>query len=159
LIDSLPEHLYVKDAEGHYILNARHVKDLGAASPEEVAGKSDFDFYPRELAEQYRADEQEIIRSGRPLVGKEEPCMDEEGNSTWHSTTKVPLRDGDGKIIGIVGTSRDITERKRAEETLKASEERYRTVVQQTADVIFLVPGPIPRSPETPPCTIEVIET
>jgi PAS domain S-box-containing protein len=142
LIDSLPEHVYVKDAEGRYILNnAQHVKDLGAASPEEVAGKSDFDFYARELAEQYRADEHEIIRSGRPLIGKEEPCMDEEGNSTWHSTTKVPLRDGDGKIVGIVGTSRDITERKRAEEALKASEERYRTVIEQTADAIFLVDG------------------
>src|SRR5919202_4471158 len=70
LIDDLPGQVYVKDTEGRYLLNnSKHVDALGAASPEEVAGKSDFGFYPKELAERYRADEEEIIRFGRgPLL-------------------------------------------------------------------------------------------
>jgi diguanylate cyclase (GGDEF)-like protein/PAS domain S-box-containing protein len=120
LIDDLPEQVYVKDTEGRYIVNnVAHLRILGVASPEEVAGKSDFDFYPNELAEQYRADEQKIISSGRPLVGKEEPSVDGEGNERWHSTTKVPLRDERGKVVGLLGMTRDITERKALEEKLE----------------------------------------
>src|ERR671917_174184 len=97
LIDALPEQVYVKDTEGRYVLNnLAHVRALGAASPEEVARKSDSDFYPEELAERYRADERELIRSGRPLIDKEEPSVDGEGNERWHSTMKVPLRNGSG---------------------------------------------------------------
>ena len=101
-----------------------------------MTGKSDFGFYPKELAERYRADEQEITRAGLPLVDKEEPSEDEEGNRSWYSTTKVPLRDDRGKIVGLVGTTRDVTERKEAEEKLRESEERYRTVVEQSAESI-----------------------
>src|SRR3989337_3840417 len=127
LIDSLPEQVYVKDTEGRYVLNnLAHVRALGAASPEEVAGKPDFDFYPEELAERYRADEREGIRSGRPLIDKEEPSVDGEGNERQHSTTKVPLRDGNGEIMGLLGVTWDETERKAAEEALKESEERFR---------------------------------
>ena len=116
LIDSLPEQVYIKDTEGRYVLNnIAHVRALGAASPEEVTGKSDFDFYPKELAERYRADEQEIIRSDLPLVDKEEPSENEEGNRSWHSITKVPLRDGSGEMVGLVGVTRDVTEHKEAE--------------------------------------------
>jgi diguanylate cyclase (GGDEF)-like protein len=71
------------------------------------------------LAKQYYADEQEIIRSGQPLINREEPLMDQlTGRKGWLSTTKVPLRNSEGKIVGIVGIGQDITERKRAEEKL-----------------------------------------
>jgi PAS domain-containing protein len=109
LIDSLPEQVYVKDTEGRYLLNnLAHVRALGAASPEKVAGKSDFDFYPKELAERYRADEREVLVSGRTLIDKEELSVDGEGNQRWHSTTKVALREGRGEIVGLwarLGTS------------------------------------------------------
>jgi PAS domain S-box-containing protein len=124
LIDSLPDQLYVKDTEGHYLLNnLEHAKALGAVSPEEIAGKTDSDFYPSQLVERYRADEREVVGSGLPLVDKEEPIVDEEGNERWHATTKVPLRDGNGKIVGLAGLTHDITERKWAEEALQKSEE------------------------------------
>ncbi len=120
LMDSLPDDIYVKDTNGQYVLNnLSHVKALGASSSEEVAGKSDFDFYPKELAERYRTDEQEIMSSGRPLVGKEERSVNQEGNERWHSTTKVPLRDESGKVVGFVGMTRDITEQKTLETRLE----------------------------------------
>ncbi len=139
LVDDLPDQVYVKDTEGRYLFNnAKHVEALGAVSSEEVAGKSDFDFYPKELAERYRADEEEVVKSGQPLVCREEPSVDEDGNKTWHLSMKVPLRNGSGEIVGLVGMTRDVTERKRAEEKLRESEERYRTVVEQSMEGIWL---------------------
>ncbi len=140
LIDDLPDQVYVKDTKGRYLFNnTKHVEALGAASSEEVTGKSDFDFYPKELAERYRADEQEIIRSGQPLICREEPSVDGEGKKRWHLTMKVPLRNGSGEIVvGLIGMTRDVTERKRAEEKLKESEERHRAVVEQSVEGIYL---------------------
>jgi PAS domain S-box-containing protein len=139
LIDSLPEQFYVKDTEGCYLFNnLAHVSALGAESPEKIAGKSDFDFYPKKFAERYRADEQEIFRSGKPLVDKEEPSVDGEGNERWHSTTKVPLRDGEGKIVGLVGTTRDVTERTEAEEVLRESEDRFRSLTNAASEGIAI---------------------
>src|ERR687890_613301 len=140
LIDALPEQVYVKDNEGCYVLNnLAHVRALGAASPEQIAGKSDFDFYPEELAERYRADELVVLDSGRPLIDKEEPSVDGEGNERWHSTTKVPLRNGDGEIVGLVGTTRDVTDQKEAQEALKESEERFRTAFEDSPIGVALV--------------------
>jgi diguanylate cyclase (GGDEF)-like protein/PAS domain S-box-containing protein len=124
LIDSLPDQVYVKDTEGRYLLsNLEHAKALGATSPEEIAGKTDSDFYPSQLVERYRADEREVVELGLPLVDKEEPSVDEEGNERWHASTKVPLRDGSGEIVGLAGLTRDITNHKWAEDALQKSEE------------------------------------
>ena len=140
LIDALPEQVYVKDTDGCYVLNnLAHVRALGAASPEQIAGMSDLDFYPEELAERYRADERVVLDSGRPLIDKEEPSVDEEGNERWHSTTKVPLRNGDGEIVGLVGTTRDVTDQKEAQEALKESEERFRTAFEDSPIGVALV--------------------
>jgi hypothetical protein len=81
-IDRSPQHVYTKDTESRYVLNQIvHVRSfLGTASPEVIVGKTDLYFYPKELAKRYRADEQEVIRSGQPLVGKEELGQDGEGN-------------------------------------------------------------------------------
>jgi diguanylate cyclase (GGDEF)-like protein/PAS domain S-box-containing protein len=138
LIDSLPEQVFVKDAESRYILsNIAYVRALGAKSPEEIAGKSDSDFYPRELVEQYRSDEQGIFRSGQPLVDREEQSVDEEGNERWHSTTKLPLRDDSGKIVGLVGITWDVTERKRAETELQALQREHQELIDSVDAIIW----------------------
>ena len=83
-----------------------------------MRGKTDYDYYPKEMASKFYWDEQEIITSGKPLVGHEEKGLNEKGEVVYISTTKIPLRNKEGKIIGIVGIGRDITERKKVEEKL-----------------------------------------
>jgi PAS domain S-box-containing protein len=117
LIDTLPDTIYVKDTESRFIIGNIGVAHLmGAATPEFLNQKTDFDFYPRELAERYFADDQAILHSGQALINREEPVVDTEGRSGWLLTTKVPLRDSHGKVVGLVGIGRDITEYKRLEE-------------------------------------------
>jgi PAS domain S-box-containing protein len=117
LINKLPDcNIFLKDEQNRFILtNAFHLKALGAKSLHEVVGKTDFDFFPRELAEQYYRDEQEVIRSGQPLINREERMVDSEGKEYWLLTTKVPVYSRKGKITGIAGLSRDITIRKKLE--------------------------------------------
>ena len=94
---------------------------LGAAHPDEVAGKSDLDIFPAELAKQYFADEQALMEAGRPLDREETVVDPKTGETRWLQTTKTPLRDQAGKVIGLAGISRDITHRKQAEEMLRQS--------------------------------------
>lgn len=123
LIDSLPDRIYAKDTEGRFILkNEADARQMGAASTHEIIGKTDFDYYSAELAAQYHADDQAVIQSGQPLINREEPSLDAAGNPGWILTTKVPLRDEQGKAIGLVGIGRDISERKRVEDELRRSE-------------------------------------
>lgn len=133
LIDNIPDLIYTKDAESRFLINnAAHLRSLGVTSQEEVLGKTDLDIFPSELAEQYYADEQEIFRSGQPLRDREEPVVDQTtGERTWVLTTKVPLRDSLGRVVGLVGVGRDITDRKRAEEVL----ERRRAQLECLSDV------------------------
>ena len=120
IIDMLPNNIFVKDTQSRFVLNnLAHLRLLGAAQPEEVLGKTDLDYFPKELALQYRADEEALLRSGQPLVAREEPVVDPQGRRHWVVTTKVPLKDSSGKIIGLVGINQDITERKHMEEQLK----------------------------------------
>ena len=120
LIDNLPDCIYVKDTESRFLVaNNGLARLLGAKTAEQFLGKTDFDFFPRELAARYHADERAILASGEALINREEPTVDGAGNSKWLLTTKVPLRDGLGKVAGLVAVSRDITERKRVAETLR----------------------------------------
>jgi two-component system, sensor histidine kinase and response regulator len=81
LIDNLPDFIFVKDVDSRFVVNnAEHLRALGAATQEEVVGKTDFDLFPEDLAARYHTDEQEIVRTGRPLIGREEPLRDTSGN-------------------------------------------------------------------------------
>jgi PAS domain S-box-containing protein len=118
LLDYMPDHIYFKDAQSRFIRNSRsQAKSLGLSDPAEAVGKSDFDFFPH--AQLSYEKEQEIMQSGKPLMDLEERVVWPDGRETWVSTTKMPLLDQDGQVIGTFGISRDITERKRAEAALQ----------------------------------------
>ena len=121
LIDAIPDHIFVKDLQGRYLLdNVAHRRFLNIAGTEHLTGRTVFDFFPRELAEIYAADDQSILASGKPILNREEPAVTAEGNLTWLSSTKAPLRGVSGEaLIGLVCISSDISERKLAEEKLR----------------------------------------
>ena len=120
LIDNLPDAIYAKDTQGRYVVkNLADVRLMGAASPEEVIGKTDFDYYPDEIAARFSADDQTVIRSGQPLINREEQNISAAGGQRWVLTTKAPWRDNKGQIIGLVGIGHDITARKRTEERMR----------------------------------------
>jgi PAS domain S-box-containing protein len=119
LMDNLPDAIYFKDADGRFTrINKAQAERFGLSDPAQAVDKTDFDFFTAGHAQPAYDDEQEIIRSGQPLVGKEEKETWPDGRQTWVSTTKLPLRDNQGHMIGTFGVSRDITERKRAEEEI-----------------------------------------
>ena len=112
------------------IANTAQLNLLGESHPEAVIGKTDADYFPSRYAAQTLAAEQEVLRSGTPLINHEEPFTDRENNQRWVQTTKVPLRDSKGNIIGLVGLCHDITERKRAEAELQESARRLQSIIE-----------------------------
>ena len=138
LMDNLPDVIYFKDRESRFTrINKAHAELFGLSDPAQAVGKSDLDFHTAEDAKEYYRNEQEIIRRGQPLVGKEEKHTWPDGRVTWVSTTKMPFRDANGAIVGTFGVSRDITERKQAEEALRTSEERYRELFENASDLVY----------------------
>ncbi len=123
LIDNVPDLIYVKDTQGRFLVaNEAIARIMGADGPHGLLGKTDFDFYPAELAIQYHSSEQELLRSERPILDREEMIVDSQGRKKWLSTTKVPLYDREGQMIGLVGMGRDITARKQLEEQFRQAQ-------------------------------------
>lgn len=120
LVENCPFRIYAKDAQSRFIFgNAEVVRIMGVESAAALLGKTDFDFYPQELATLYFNDEQNLLRSGIPVIAKEEPVIDQSnGQPGWTLTTKVHLRDEQGKVLGVMGIGFDITERKQMEQEL-----------------------------------------
>jgi PAS domain S-box-containing protein len=117
LMDKLPYRFYFKDLDSRFIAVSRALaEDHGRKDPAEMVGLTDHDLFSSEHAEAALADEREIIRTGKPMIDYEEKETWRDREDTWVSTTKMPLRDAQGKIIGTFGITRDITEKKRAAE-------------------------------------------
>jgi tubulin-specific chaperone A len=137
LIDSLPDLIYVKDAESRFMINnTAHLHALGATSQDDVLEKTDLDLFPKELAEEYYTDEQEMIRSGQSIINKEEIVVNQTTNETrWMSVTKVPVQDDQGNTVALVGMNRDITERKQLQQQVQESLQRRERQVQVSLDL------------------------
>ncbi|MGB9464408.1 MAG: response regulator [Candidatus Acidiferrum sp.] len=124
LIDNVPDFMYVKDAGSRFVVvNASLAHSMGMKSPEEVLQKTDFDFYPKELADAYYQDEQNVIRTKQPLFNREEECFEASGNRIWLLTTKVPLYDKNDRVTGVAGVGRDITHLKKTQEEMQKARE------------------------------------
>jgi PAS domain S-box-containing protein len=131
LIDNVPDRMYAKDTESRFIIaNKALIKRMRVNSLKDVVGKTDFDFVPPELAAQFRADEEAVIKSGEPIINREEPIDTLDGRIRWNLATKVPLRDSQGNIIGIVGIGREVTEFKLAEIELERRALQLQTAVE-----------------------------
>ena len=127
IIDISPDAIYVKDRPCHKTLaNPAELKYMGCQTESEAVGKNDFEIYPEELARGYFADDQAVISGGHPVLNREEKVVSPNGEVRWVLSSKIPLRDADGKIAGLVGLGRDITERRKAEELLRESEAKLR---------------------------------
>jgi len=137
LMDYSPDYIYFKDDQSCFIRISKALAGyFGFSEPFQAIGKSDFDVFDAQGAEQYLADEQEVMRTGNSVVGKEEEQTWPDGTITWVSSSKVPLRDADGRIIGTFGISRDITERKRAEGQLQAAKEAAEAASRAKSDFL-----------------------
>jgi len=138
LMDSLPDLIYFKDLKSRFTrINRAMSRFFGLAEPAEALGKTDFDFYAGPQAQHAFDREQEIIRTGQPLVDFEERMVGRDGQETWFSVCKLPLRDADGKVVGTYGLSRDVTAHKQQEEMLRQSESLYHSLVESLPQCIF----------------------
>ncbi len=140
LIDALPDLIHVKDLDGRYMLsNAAHMRYCGVQSEGELLGKTPEEADLEMVVTSYIEDTHLVLVSGQPVVHVERQGLNARGEQVWLQTTKVPLRDGSNKMMGIVSIATDITQRKRDEERIRASEERLRAVVTSAPVFIFAV--------------------
>jgi two-component system NtrC family sensor kinase len=143
MIDLIPAFIYAKDPHSRFTACNKLVADRMGVEPAELIGKTDFDFFPREHAERFFADEQALIHSGVPLINHEEIAFDKtRGMDRVILTSKIPLRDEAGNLTGIVGTGFDITDRKDAEARM-ASSDRLESIGRLAAGVAHEINTPI----------------
>jgi PAS domain S-box-containing protein len=139
ILDNVPDHVYFKDKESRFLKISRSQSGVfGLGDPTQAVGKTDSDFFSYEHSQQALKDEQNIIQSGIAIVNIEEKETWPDGRETWVSTTKMPLQNAGGQIIGTFGISKEITERKHAEQALRENEEFFRLLFTASPDAILL---------------------
>jgi diguanylate cyclase (GGDEF)-like protein/PAS domain S-box-containing protein len=139
IFNSVSVRLFWKDKDLVFLgCNAAFARDAGFADPKDVVGKSDFQMVWSEQAEAYRADDREVVDTGRSKLLIEEAQTTADGKAVTLLTNKIPLRRPNGEIYGVVGTYMDVTERKRIEDAVRESEEKFRTVFSTVSEGILL---------------------
>ncbi|MGJ8652452.1 MAG: PAS domain-containing protein [Opitutaceae bacterium] len=140
LLDNVPDAIYFKDLSSRFIkVNSAMATQFGKnQKPEDYIGKSDFDLFTKEHAQPAYDDEQEIINTGKSLIGKIEKETLPDGSVNWVTTTKLPLRNSDGIIIGTMGISRGVTELKEAQVALARESTRLKAIIEHALAGIYV---------------------
>jgi PAS domain S-box-containing protein len=140
LLDNTTDFIFFKDKQGRFIKTSRsHCRYLGQEEPRHVIGKTDFDFYSHDLAQEYQADERFVLHNNSPIIDKEERASLSNRDDEWLATTKIPLVDENQDVIGLFGITRNISMQKRTEQELRQSEVQYRTALNAMQDAIHVV--------------------
>ena len=141
VIEALPDLIYVKDAVGRFLIaNAATARFMGRNDSAELIGRSDFDFYDASDARQWRKAELRAMAADGP-VRLIQPSFDADGEEGWMASLKMKIQDADGRMMGLIGVDRDVTEQRRAERALKASNARYRDLVDGSLQGILILAG------------------
>ena len=144
LMDNIPDAIYFKDLKSRFLrISKAMATKMGFPDSGKLIGKTDFDIFTREHAQQAYDDEQKVIRTASPMIGIEEKETWPDAHVTWVSTTKMPLRDKNGRVIGTFGVSRDITKRKLAEEALRFRVEFEKLITSISTKFVNLTSGQI----------------
>ncbi|MGI9470734.1 MAG: PAS domain-containing protein, partial [Rubripirellula sp.] len=139
LLETVPDSVYFKDSDSRFIRLSRScARKFGLDDPREAIGKSDADFFSLEHSRKALSDERKIMESGEPILAEIEHETYEDKTEGWCSTTKVPLKDKKGKVIGTFGISRDVTEQKKAEQELGRERDLLKTIIDNVPDLIYV---------------------
>ena len=138
LLDSIPDSIYIRDRDGHYtVVNRALALLVGCEDPEQVRGKTPFDFFPADRAERFIAEDHQVMESGEMMNNQNSRLRDANGEVRHLLTIKVPVRDHDGKVFGIVGINRDVTEQERARQALRQTENRMQEIVDYSPSPMY----------------------
>lgn len=138
LLNNIPDFIYYKDTYGKFLrVNLAFAKWMGYENPDEIIGKTDYDFFEKELADTYANIEKKITSTGKGILNFDEYNKTISGKESWVITSKLPLKDEEGNIIGILGISRDITERKLLEKTLWSEKEELKITLKSVGDAVI----------------------
>lgn len=134
VLDTIPQAVFWKDTQSVYLgCNQNFARDAGFSSPREVINKTDYDMvWAKEQADAFRRIDQQVMEDDTPQLNYIEPIQQPDGKQVWLETSKAPLHDANGKVIGLLGLYEDVTEHKTADQLLRESEQRLASLVQQT---------------------------
>ncbi len=139
LMDNVPANIYFKDRDSCFVrVNQSQANWLGHGHPQDLIGKHDHDFFDKEHADQAMEDEQQIMETGKPIVGFVERETLPNGEEAWVLTTKMPFRDREGNIIGTFGISIDVSELVCAQQTLERERNILRALIDSFPDRIYI---------------------
>ena len=135
-MDNISDSIYFKDKEKRFVRVNKVKAGHSGVAPEEMIGKTDFDFFPKEIAIQSFADDDHIMEFGRSIIDKIEKIIHLDKKEYWGSVTKVPWYDEEGRITGVIGITRDITQRKEAEEAVKKSQQEFVSLFHSSPEAL-----------------------